>query len=250
MRIEDLDRSRARPEWEAQIFDDLHWLGLSWPEPVMRQSERGAAYGLALDSLWSAGLLYPCTCSRRDIEAAASAPQEGAAPVAGPDGLVYPGTCRPDRPPEGKRPSDAVLRLNMVRALDAAGKDGLQFTETGAGPDGQSGLIGLAARNALAKIGDVVLARRNMAAAYHLAVVVDDAEQGVTEVVRGEDLFAAAHIHALLHRLLGNDPPEFHHHRLIRDETGKRLAKRDDARSIASYRAAGMAPEDVRALVM
>lgn len=252
LRIEDLDRSRARPEWEAQIFDDLHWLGLDWPEPVMRQSARGAAYADTLDRLWQAGLLYECRCSRRDIETAASAPQEGAVPVQGPDGIVYPGTCRPpdatakaDRP----RPAGAVLRLDLARALQIAGPGALTFRETGLGPAGERGTITMTPERALQQIGDVVLARKGMDAAYHLAVVVDDAAQAVTEVCRGDDLFSAAHIHALLHRLLGHPPPTFHHHRLIRDDHGRRLAKRDDARSIASYRAAGLSPKDLRALI-
>ncbi|QPM89522.1 tRNA glutamyl-Q(34) synthetase GluQRS [Pseudooceanicola algae] len=245
LRIEDIDRSRARPEWEAQIYDDLHWLGLDWPQPVMRQSDRLPAYRDALQQLWDLGLLYPCTCNRRDIAAALEAPQEGGAPVLGPDGLVYPGTCRPAPAPDGAMPADVPLRLNTARALSAP----LSFTETGAGPKGETGQIALPHARMLQGIGDVVLARRDMGTSYHLSVVVDDAAQGITDVVRGQDLFEATAIHVLLQSLLGLAQPRYHHHALIRDETGKRLAKRDDARAIAAYRAEGLSPAQVRAMV-
>lgn len=246
LRIEDIDQSRARPQWEAQIYDDLHWLGLDWPTPVLRQSDNMKSYAEAIDILWANGLLYPCHCNRRDIAAAASAPQEGT-PVTGPDGIVYPGTCRPATPPTGPVPSGCALRLDMARALARTGPVG--FDETGTGPDGETGRIATDPATALSAIGDVVIARRDMGTSYHLAVVVDDAAQGITHVTRGSDLFSATPIHVLLQRLLGLPTPVYHHHRLIRDETGKRLAKRDDARAIAAYRAAGLAPGDIRNMV-
>ncbi|MBS1304136.1 tRNA glutamyl-Q(34) synthetase GluQRS [Loktanella sp. SALINAS62] len=228
LRIEDIDQSRARPDWEQQIYDDLAWLGLTWPTPVMRQSDRQAAYDAALDMLWARGLLYPCTCNRRDILAAASAPQEGA-PLLGPDGVVYPGTCRHGTR-TGLRPRDAALRLDMQFACQS-------FDNTALSPD-------------LARtIGDVVLARRDMGTSYHLSVVVDDAAQGVTDVVRGQDLADATPIHMLLQRLLDLPTPAYHHHRLIRDANGKRLAKRDDARALGLYRDQGATPDDIRRLV-
>jgi len=165
----------------------------------MRQSERQSAYNAALDQLWDSGLLFPCTCNRKDIAAAASAPQEGA--QMGPDGVIYPGTCR-DRRRDGPRPNDTVLRLDMAKAAPELADS----------------------------IGDVVLARRGMGTSYHLSVVVDDAAQGVTDVVRGQDL-------------------AYHHHRLIRDDNGKRLAKRDDARALSKYRSEGASPNDIRRLV-
>ncbi|MFQ6755112.1 tRNA glutamyl-Q(34) synthetase GluQRS [Cereibacter sphaeroides] len=238
LRIEDIDRSRCRPEWEAQIFNDLHWLGLAWPEPVLRQSDRGGAYRAALDRLTAMGLTYPCRCSRADIRAALAAPQEGV-PV-GPDGIVYPGTCR-GRPMAEAGPDDAI-RLDMARAEEHAG--GLRFHETGPEVEGWH-----APQDLARSVGDVVLARRGFGTSYHLAVVVDDAAQGVTEVVRGADLFEATAIHVLLQRLLGLPVPDFHHHRLIRDAAGKRLAKRDDSKALAKYRAEGMSPAEVRALV-
>lgn len=239
LRIEDIDRSRCRPEWEAQIYDDLHWLGLSWPEPVMRQSDRLPAYAAALDRLAALGLLYPCRCTRADIRAALSAPQEGAM---GPDGPVYPGTCRHRQMAEAG-PQDAI-RLDMAKAMALSGS--ISFREYG---PLRAGLHSISLRQMVETIGDVVLARRDMGTSYHLSVTVDDAAQGVTEVVRGIDLFEATAIHVLLQRLLNNSTPTYWHHDLIRDDQGKRLAKRDDARAIALYRNEGATPADIRAMI-
>ncbi len=247
LRIEDIDSSRARPEWEDGIYDDLAWLGLTWETPVMRQSERIPAYRAALTRLWALGLLYPCSCSRRDIVAAAEAPQEGVPPAFGPDGLIYPGTCRQIPNPASPLPN-AVLRLNMARALRKL-PDPLVFTETGASTDGETGQIILSHAMLREDVGDVILARAEMGASYHLSVTVDDAAQGVTRVTRGQDLFTATYIHVVLQKLLGLPTPTYHHHSLIRDETGKRLAKRDDARAIRLYRDEGKTPADIRAMV-
>lgn len=238
LRIEDIDQPRCRAKFEQAIYDDLRWLGLGWPEPVLRQSGNLAAYGAALGQLAEMGLTYPCSCSRADMRAALAAPQEGH----GPDGPIYPGTCR-GRPMESRRPGDAI-RLDMAKALTRTGPIG--FTETGpAGP----GRHEIAAGRMVASIGDVVLARKDIGTSYHLAVVVDDAAQAITDVVRGEDLLPATPIHVLLQRLLGLPVPIYHHHRLIRDAAGKRLAKRDDARSIRHYRGLGHSPADIRAMV-
>ncbi len=239
LRIEDIDRSRSRPDWEAMIHDDLAWLGLSWDGPVMRQSERMPAYAAALDALWQGDLLYPCTCTPGDIDAALAAPQEGV-PVTGPDGPVYPGTCRHTGHPR----DGAALRLDMGKAVALAGP--LGFLETGPAHRGD---VFTTAADYETRIGDIVLARRDMGTSYHLSVVVDDAAQGITHVTRGEDLFEATRIHVLLQRLLGLPVPVYHHHRLIRDETGKRLAKRDDARAIRKYRDEGASPADIRRMV-
>lgn len=239
LRIEDIDTPRCRPDFETAIYEDLRWLGLRWPEPVMRQSDRLPAYAAALDRLAAMGLTYPCSCSRADIRAALSAPQEG---VAGPDGPVYPGTCR-GRAMKSRRPGDAI-RLDIARAVALAGP--LRFTETG---PGRPGAHEVAPETMVERVGDVVLARRDIGTSYHLAVVVDDAAQAVSEVVRGEDLAPATPIHVLLQHLLGLTTPLYHHHRLIRDARGKRLAKRDDSRAIRSYRAAGYSPHDLRRLV-
>lgn len=240
LRIDDLDRSRARPQWEAQIKDDLTWLGVTWDGPVRRQSDCTADYGRALERLRGAGLTYACACSRRDIAAAASAPQEGAADF-GPDGRIYPGTCRDKGLPETEA---TCVRLDMARAAARALPAG--FIETG---PAHAGRHDLDASDLTRSVGDVVLSRRGMEAAYHLAVVVDDAASEVTHVIRGEDLFEATRIHVLLQHLLDLPTPVYHHHRLIRDDAGKRLAKRDDARAIAKFRAEGATPGDIRRMV-
>ncbi len=242
LRIEDIDQSRARPEWEAAIFEDLSWLGIHWSEPVLRQSHRLPAYERALMQLARFGLIYPCACRRRDIEAALEAPQEGALPL-GPDGLIYPGTCR-GRSMSDRDEGDA-LRLDMARAMALIGGE-ITFEETGPEHEGNHRFT---TEEMIAGVGDVVLARRGMGTSYHLAVVVDDAAQGISHVVRGADLFEATAIHVLLQRLLALPTPAYHHHRLIRDENGRRLAKRDDARAIARYRAEGASPDDIRAMV-
>lgn len=258
LRIEDIDRTRARPEWEELIYEDLRWLGLGWDGTVMRQSQRLDSYCETLDALWARDLLYPCTCNRRDIAEAASAPQEGA-PMLGPDGIVYPGTCRRKPRPPGQtapRPSGA-LRLDMGQAALAKGvytprigtKGIASFEETGTGEHIRHGRIEFTPDEVGHEIGDVVIARRDMGTSYHLAVVLDDAAQGITDVVRGADLFEATRIHVILQRLLGLPTPRYHHHRLIRDQNGKRLAKRDDARAIRKYREEGHSPEDIRRMV-
>ena len=241
LRIEDIDTSRARPEWEAQIFDDLAWLGLDWPTPVMRQSTRKQAYSAALDTLWAQGLLYPCTCTRGDIKAAMGAPQEGV-PQHGPDGMIYPGTCR-NAPRTGALPAGTTLRLDMAKV--AEGLPDVAFNETGAHP-GQHKSETL---DLCQTVGDFVVARKDMATSYHLAVTVDDAAQNITHVVRGEDIQDATYLHVILQKLLDLPTPTYHHHHLIRDDAGKRLAKRDDARAIAKYRAEGATPDGIRKLV-
>ncbi len=244
LRIEDTDSARVRPEYEAAIYDDLHWLGIRWQTPVRRQSDHLADYAAALDRLIGLGLCYPCRCTRADIQAAVSAPQEGVSHLP-PDGLVYPGTCRA-RPMSDRSPGDAI-RLNMRAALGTIDPTRLSFTETG--PE-RAGLHRLTVQHLTDRVGDVVLARRDIgAAAYHLCVVLDDALQGVTEVTRGMDLFDATEIHVLLQHLLHLPTPLYHHHRLIRDDQGKRLAKRDNARALSRYRAEGNTPQDIRRLL-
>ncbi|MCB1397044.1 MAG: tRNA glutamyl-Q(34) synthetase GluQRS [Rhodobacter sp.] len=239
LRFEDIDTARCRPRFESQIFDDLRWLGLSWPEPVMHQSTRRAAYDAALARLQALGVTYRCTCTRGDIRAALAAPQEGA-PMIGPDGPVYPGTCRH----RGHADPGAAIRLDMVQAIARVGP--LSFQETG--PD-RAGLHQVSPDWLIQHVGDVVLARRDIGTSYHLAVTVDDAAQGITLVTRGLDLFDATPVHRVLQCLLDLPEPAYHHHRLIRDEAGKRLAKRDDARALSKYRAEGATPADIRRLV-
>lgn len=256
LRIEDIDQSRARPEWEAQIYDDLAWLGIWWPKPVMRQSGQMQRYKNVITQLWNTEALFACTCKRRDIIEATNAPQEAPPPLSGPDGLIYPGICRANGSSSGviQIPQDSALRLNMSYIANAystprVGGDVFGFYETGSGPNGETGLIEFSAEQAINNIGDIVLSRRDMGTSYHLSVVLDDAEQKITHVIRGNDLFEATKIHVILQQLLGLPTPIYHHHALIRDESGKRLAKRDDARAIAKYRADGLTPADIRKLV-
>lgn len=232
LRIEDIDQPRCKPEWEQAIYEDLQWLGLRWYKPPMRQSDRLPAYEAALQHLSDLGLTYACTCTRGDIRAALAAPQEG---EVGPDGPVYPGTCR------GQHGKGAV-RLDMAAAMARLG--GVSFTETGLRA-GQHRFGPEVAKS----IGDIVLARRDIGTSYHLSVVVDDAAQGITEVTRGDDLFDATAIHVILQGLLKLPTPIYHHHRLIRDDQGRRLAKRDDARALSKYRAEGATPDDIRRMV-
>ncbi|WBU52159.1 tRNA glutamyl-Q(34) synthetase GluQRS [Paracoccus sp. SCSIO 75233] len=238
LRIEDIDRDRCKPEFEDAIFEDLAWLGLAWRQPVMRQSERMEIYQDALGYLGDLGVTYPCSCTRGDIKSALSAPQEGA-PVHGPDGLIYPGTCR-GRAMRDLREGD-VIRLDAGRAFDLLRDNMLSFRDGRVHVLGRDGF--------LTGIGDVILARRGMGTSYHLSVVLDDAAQGIDLVARGQDLFESTWIHVLLQRLLDLETPDYHHHRLIRDEDGKRLAKRDDARSLRELRGQGMSAGDIRRMV-
>ena len=246
--MEDIDQTRSRPIYEQAIYQDLSWLGLDWPRPVMRQSERLPIYRRALEQLASHGLCYPCQCSRKDIEAALSAPQEGGLAPSGPDGAVYPGTCRDRAFTDATR--DDAIRLNVTKAVKWLGGanivNALAWQEIGSG---QPVLHHLNARDLIQSCGDVVLARRDIGTSYHLSVVVDDAEQRISHVTRGEDMAAATQIHRLLQALLRLPTPIYRHHRLIRDADGKRLAKRDDARTIRRYREDGASPEDIKRLI-
>ncbi len=250
LRIEDVDTARSRPEWEELIYSDLSWLGIHWDGSPMRQSDRLPAYRAALQSLWDRGLLYPCHCSRRDIAAAASAPQEGAEPAYGPDGLIYPGTCRGTSTRSGPLPDDTALRLDMHEALHRLRDNApFCFEETGPILTDTPTRIRFTAQSMIETVGDIVLSRKDFLGSYHLSVVLDDAAQGISHVIRGKDLFEATKIHVVLQQLLSLKTPVYTHHKLIRDETGKRLAKRDDARAIAKYRAEGVTPHDIRAMV-
>lgn len=236
IRLEDIDGTRARPEYEEAIFEDLAWLGLRWETPVRRQSDHFDDYRAALAKLEALDVLYPCFCTRRAIQEEIA--RAGNAPH-GPDGPLYPGTCRSRDAAERNERIAAgeayALRLDVLKAMRHVSTE-LAWTDRGHGS--------FKARPDV--FGDVVLARKDTPASYHLAVVVDDALQGITLVTRGEDLLEATHLHRLLQALLDLPVPEWHHHRLITDDSGKRLAKRDDARSLRSLRAAGWTPERVR----
>ncbi|MBF0173950.1 MAG: tRNA glutamyl-Q(34) synthetase GluQRS [Magnetococcales bacterium] len=235
VRIEDIDQGRCRPEFEQALLEDLSWLGLTWTTPIRRQSECMADYAAALAILEGKGLLYPCFCTRRDIQAQIAA--SGAAPH-GPEALIYPGTCR-NLDPALRRDRMAqgvmfALRLDMTRAMAMMGTLSWFDAETGWITADAVGM------------GDVVLARKEMPVSYHLAVTVDDHLQGVTHVIRGADLFAATHVHRMLQALLGLNTPCYWHHPLVTDARGQRLAKRNGAVSLRQLRQQGVDPETVR----
>jgi glutamyl-Q tRNA(Asp) synthetase len=239
LRMEDTDLERSKMEWDALIQIDLAWLGLTWDGPIHRQAQHIACYNSRLESLKDNGLLYPCSCTRSDIRAALAAPQEGVA------FNVYPGTCR-HRGMKTRKTGDA-LRLNLAAALDHLATVDLSFTETGPMHTGQHHVDSAEAQ---ARIGDVVLSRKGEdIVAYFLASAFDDADQGVTHLIRGEDLFDFTPVQVILQHLFGLPTPVYHHHRLIRDDQGKRLAKRDDARALSKYRAEGATPADIRRIV-
>ncbi len=232
LRIEDIDATRCRPEFETGIYEDLSWLGLSWPEPVRRQSEHDADYAAALDGLRAGGLLYRCFRTRREIaQAAASAPH-------GPGAASFRGGPAPDEAERLARGQPFAWRLSLDRAREALGADFQRLSyhdlDQGVHPADPE------------PAGDVVLARKDVGVAYHLACVVDDALQGVTHVIRGEDLREAAPVQRLLQTLLGLPEPVYRHHRLILDAQGRRLAKRDGAQTLAQMRSRGATPAEVR----
>lgn len=230
LRLEDIDTTRCTPELVQHCYDDLRWLGLPWEEPVRVQSQHFADYAAALDILKNRGLLYPCFCSRSDIAAASTHTDPDGAPL-------YPGTCR-TRDDADRLHEPHAWRLNMAKALKAA-----------PGPHHYTRFVrqDTVAANP-ARWGDVVLARKDTPTSYHLSVVVDDALQGVTHVVRGEDLEAATDLHVLLQALLALPTPHYHHHGLLREAAGEKLSKSKGSESLADLRMRGLTAEDVRAM--
>lgn len=224
LRIEDIDHTRCRSDHVAGILDDLRWLGLSWDGEVVTQSHRMAAYDAALGQLQALGLVYPCWCTRAEIAAAAASAPQGAQ-------IIYPGTCKGRADPGDGRP--ACWRLDARAAAAHIGPTRWH--------DADQGWV----TTDPACLGDVVLARKDAGTSYHIAVVVDDAWQGVTDIVRGRDLFEATHVHRVLQALLNLPVPRYHHHDLVCDIDGERLAKRRNSPSLASLRAAGCDPQDL-----
>ena len=248
LRIEDIDAARCRPEYEAAIYEDLAWLGISWQQPVRRQSEHFDDYVPALAKLEAMGLLYPSFESRSEINALVAERERLGPWPRDPDGVpLYPGRARSmSRAERERRRGDGepyALRLAMDAAVASAGA--LTWTETGSGPQGQSGTISAPPH----MWGDVVLARKEAPASYHLAVVIDDALQGVSDVVRGQDLFWSTSIHRLLQALLALPEPVYHHHKLILDGEGRKLSKSTMAQSVRELREAGAMPTDIRRMV-
>jgi len=228
LRFEDIDHTRARPEFYSAIEEDLAWLGIQWDAPPWRQLDRLDSYRNALEFLKSLGVVYPCFCTRREIESElahlTNAPH-------GPEGPLYPGTCRDlDNPPTEKEPA---WRLDSQKAANLSGP--LTFHDLEYGDIAVDPLL----------LGDVILSRKDIGTSYHLAVVCDDAAQNITHVTRGEDLLPSTHVHRLLQNLLNLPEPNFLHHQLLLDDKGTRLAKRHDALSLRTLREAGMSPDDV-----
>lgn len=245
LRIEDIDATRCRPEYEAAIYEDLAWLGMAWEMPVRRQSEHFASYRAALDRLAAQGLIYPSFESRAEIARMVAERDANTLWPRDPDGApLYPGTAKqlPMREREALMASGApyALRLDIAAALARVGS--LDWTEDGKGPGGETGRV--AARPEA--WGDVILARKDTPASYHLAVVLDDALQGVTDVVRGQDLFWATSVHRLLQRLLDLPAPRYRHHTLLRDAVGAKLSKSTKATGLRALRAEGVTPAEVR----
>jgi glutamyl-Q tRNA(Asp) synthetase len=248
LRIEDIDATRCRPEFEAAILEDLAWLGLSWETPVRRQSEHFAAYLDAIDKLSALGLIYPSFESRAEIARLVEAREKDAPWPRDPDGApLYPGAAKSLSSAERQQRMDSgapyALRLDIDAAIARAGS--LAWTEQGAGPNRETAAV--AARPQA--WGDVILARKETPTSYHLSVVIDDALQGVTEIVRGEDLFWSTSVHRLLQQLLRLPQPVYQHHRLIRDEVGQKLSKSTQATGLRELRAAGATPTKIRQLV-
>jgi len=248
LRIEDIDPARCRPEYEDAIYQDLGWLGIRWEAPVRRQSEHLADYRRALEALSGQGLVYPSFESRAEIAKLVAAREADGPWPRDPDGApLYPGVAKQLSSEERTRLIDSgapyALRLDMNAAIARAGA--LGWTEQGEGPDGETGVVAARPQD----WGDVILARKETPTSYHLSVVVDDALQGVTDVVRGQDMFHATGVHRLLQRLLGLREPAYRHHRLIRDEAGRKLAKSTASTGLRELRAAGMTASDVRRLI-
>jgi len=241
LRIEDIDGGRNKSEFEDAIYEDLDWLGISWSEPVMRQSERGAAYEAALDRLVEMDLLYPCFCTRKDILAEINS-SAGAPHSHGAFGPIYPGICRGIKDTEraARREAGApyALRLDMTKAAEIAGD--LTWYDRIKGEQ----------QVQPQRLGDVVLARKDIPTSYHLAVTIDDAAQGITLVTRGEDLFDSTQVHRMLQALLGLDTPEWHHTPMLTDASGKRLAKRDNALTLREMRRSGVSGDAIWALAI
>jgi glutamyl-Q tRNA(Asp) synthetase len=244
LRIEDIDPTRCRREYEEGIYRDLAWLGLAWEEPVRRQSEHMDDYRAATMRLKAMGLVYPSFMTRAEIAAATGDPKWPRDPDGAP---LYPGRDRDLDPAEAEARiaggAPYALRIRMERALALAGP--LSWTEEGEGPNGESGTV----EADPAAWGDFVVARKEVPTAYHLAVVVDDAAQGVTNVVRGRDLFFATAAHVLLQKLLGLPSPRYRHHALVADEAGRKLSKSDRDTSLRALREAGATPKDIRRMV-
>ena len=236
LRIEDIDITRCKIEYENAIIKNLTWLGLKWDEKIMRQRNRYKSYNLAIDQLLKEDLLYPCSCSRTDVKKALSAPH-----IEDTSSLVYPGTCKKVKPNKGVK----ALRLNIDKAIKKLGNDKLYFYETGITVGNSHEKRSISNETLKRKFGDLVVARKDIGTSYNLSVIIDDSAQEVTHVTRGIDLLDVTPIQVLLQRILGLQTPTYHHHKLICDDDGKKLSKRSSSQSISNLIREGFSSSEV-----
>ena len=236
LRIEDIDITRCKIEYENAIIKNLTWLGLKWDEKIMRQRNRYKSYNLAIDKLMKEDLLYPCSCSRTDVKKALSAPH-----IEDTSSLVYPGTCKKVKPNKGVK----ALRLNIDKAIKKLGNDKLYFYETGITVGNSHEKRSISNETLKKKFGDLVVARKDIGTSYNLSVIIDDSAQEVTHVTRGIDLLDVTPIQVLLQRILGLQTPTYHHHKLICDDDGKKLSKRSSSQSISNLIQEGFSSSEV-----
>jgi len=236
LRIEDIDITRCKIEYENVIIKNLTWLGLKWDEKIMRQRTRYKSYNLAIDKLMKEDLLYPCSCSRTDVKKALSAPH-----IEDTSSLVYPGTCKKVKPNKGVK----ALRLNIDKAIKKLGNDKLYFYETGITVGNSHEKRSISNETLKKKFGDLVVARKDIGTSYNLSVIIDDSAQEVTHVTRGIDLLDVTPIQVLLQRILGLQTPTYHHHKLICDDDGKKLSKRSSSQSISNLIRKGFSSSEV-----
>ena len=236
LRIEDIDITRCKIEYENAIIKNLTWLGLKWDKKIMRQRNRYKSYNLAIDQLLKEDLLYPCSCSRTDVKKALSAPH-----IEDTSSLVYPGTCKKVKPNKGVK----ALRLNIDKAIKKLGNDKLYFYETGITVGNSHEKRSISNETLKRKFGDLVVARKDIRTSYNLSVVIDDSAQEVTHVTRGIDLLDVTPIQVLLQRILGLQTPTYHHHKLICDDDGKKLSKRSSSQSISNLIREGFSSSEV-----
>ena len=236
LRIEDIDITRCKIEYENVIIKNLTWLGLKWDEKIMRQRTRYKSYNLAIDKLMKEDLLYPCSCSRTDVKKALSAPH-----IEDTSSLVYPGTCKKVKPNKGVK----ALRLNIDKAIKKLGNDKLYFYETGITVGNSHEKRSISSETLKKKFGDLVVARKDIGTSYNLSVIIDDSAQEVTHVTRGIDLLDVTPIQVLLQRILGLQTPTYHHHKLICDDDGKKLSKRSSSQSISNLIQEGFSSSEV-----
>jgi glutamyl-Q tRNA(Asp) synthetase len=236
LRIEDIDVTRCKVEYEIEIIENLTWLGLKWDERIMRQRSRFKSYTLAIDQLLKEGLLYPCSCSRADIKKAVSAPHMEDLPC-----LIYPGTCKIVKPDTEVK----ALRLDIEKAVRYLGDNKVYFYETGLSKDRSKEKRSISNETLKNKFGDLVIVRKDIGTSYNLSVIIDDSAQKVTHVTRGNDLLEVTPIQVLLQRILGLKTPTYHHHKLICDDDGKKLSKRSSSQTISHFRQKGFSAAQV-----